>query len=167
MESSPPFSGLSNEELLFIVFGLEPDYTQIQINEAREELDRRGVTPQDQNKWFDELEPVFKGKTDEEIANEDYSLFEKITMIIAWPKELLGNWWLKKEGYHLKAKRRLQLIGLGIIMYMGIYVLIILDFDRSEQKRLEEIRNFKLDSQDKKMLDEIRNYNLDTLAKTK
>lgn len=50
--------------------------------------------------------------------SEDYTIIEKIVMILFWPREMyIGDWHLKREGYIIKHRSRLICIFIGMILY--------------------------------------------------
>lgn len=109
---------------------------------ALAELKNRGITQLKVDEIY--LEILENGKRAYEliIANrktEDYPLFEKIYKCIWWPKTLLFDWDLKTHGYDLMAKRRYQLIGLGILIWISLFAYIGVDANKREQALIDKI----------------------------
>ena len=141
-EFYPPIQKRNTDELIIIANSSTDDWQQEGIDQAKEELRKRGVSNLEQKKRIKELQKQFENELKKELETretEDYTILEKLYIVLIWPKRLLWDWGLKKEGYILKAKRRLQLISFGI----GLYGLALLwgnhEWKISERKRIEEI----------------------------
>ena len=125
MEFNPPIENRETDELIVISKSSTDDYQAKAIELAKKELDNRNISQIDIDKRYNELlgeyEKVVE-HTKTEIAAEDYNIFEKIWIIIFWPRELFHGWYLRKDGYETKATVRLKLIFIGV----ALYVLLIL-----------------------------------------
>jgi hypothetical protein len=99
------------------------DYQAKAIELAKKELDKRKIAQTDIDKRYNELfaehEKVVE-QTKTEIAAEDYSVFEKIWIVVFWPRELFHGWYLRRDGYTLKASNRIKLILIGVALYASI-----------------------------------------------
>ena len=109
---------------------------------ARKELERRGLSDDEINQSYKEI--LDDGKREykailKKRKIEDFDLWEKVFKTLWWPKTLLFESNLKKEGYDLKAKRRTQLIGLGIVLWIIFLVYANVDADKREQNLIDEI----------------------------
>lgn len=138
------FNRKSTEELVVIAHSTTEEWQQIAIDKAQDILRQRNISHQRQLQILREIEESYNEYISIETESrkqEDYSLFEKITMIIWWPNGLLSGWNLRQEGYELKAKRRLQLIGLGIILTIIVIISASYQWRKEEAKRQEEINN--------------------------
>ncbi len=125
MEFNPPIENRETDELIVISKSSTDDYQAKAIELAKKELDKRKITQTDidnrYNELFAEHEKVVE-QTITEIAAEDYSVFEKIWNVVFWPRELFHGWYLRRDGYTLKASNRIKLILIGV----ALYALIIL-----------------------------------------
>jgi hypothetical protein len=120
---NPPIETRETDELILIIKSSTDEWQQTAIDIAKEELKKRGLSQTQINARYTELEKDFNELIETELKNaseEDYSVFEKIWMILFWPRELFHGWYLKRDGYTLKAKRRIQLILTGLIFYIII-----------------------------------------------
>jgi hypothetical protein len=118
---NPPIETRETDELILIIKSSTDEWQQTAIDIAKEELKKRGLSQTQINARYTELEKDFNELIETELKNaseEDYSVFEKIWMILFWPRELFHGWYLKRDGYTLKAKRRIQLILTGLIFYV-------------------------------------------------
>lgn len=118
---NPPIETRDTDELILISKSSTDEWQQTAIDIAKEELKMRGLSQTQINTRYTELEKDFNELIETELKNaseEDYSVFEKIWMILFWPRELFHGWYLKRDGYTLKAKRRSQLILTGLIFYV-------------------------------------------------
>jgi hypothetical protein len=123
MEFNPPIEIRETDELIIISKSSTDEYQALAFELAKKELDKRKLSLADIDNRFSEIVAEHEIAVEQimsEIAVEDYSLFEKIWIVIFWPKQLLHGWYLKKEGYHLKAKNRIKLILVGVILYASI-----------------------------------------------
>lgn len=125
MEFNPPIENRETDELIVISKSSTDDYQAKAIELAKKELDKRKIAQTDidnrYNELFAEHEKVVE-QTMTEIAAEDYSVFEKIWIVVFWPRELFHGWYLRRDGYTLKASNRIKLILIGV----ALYALIIL-----------------------------------------
>lgn len=123
MEFNPPIEIRDTDELIVISKSSTDEYQALAIELAKKELNKRKLSLTDIDNRFSEIVAEHELAVEQimsEIAVEDYSLFEKIWIVVFWPKQLLHGWYLKKEGYHLKAKNRIKLIIVGVILYAFI-----------------------------------------------
>lgn len=118
---NPPIETRETDELIIISKSNTDEWQQTAIDIAKAELVKRGLNQTQINSRYLDLEQEFQTQIESELkeaSEEDFSAFEKIWIIFFWPRELFHNWTLRKDGYVLKSKRRLQLIGLGVIVYL-------------------------------------------------
>lgn len=118
---NPPIETRETDELIIISKSNTDEWQQAVIDIAKAELVKRGLNQTQINSRYLDLEKDFQTQIESELkeaSEEDFSVFEKIWIIFFWPREIFHNWTLRKDGYVLKSKRRLQLIGLGIIVYL-------------------------------------------------
>ncbi len=125
MEFNPPIENRETDELIVISKSSTDEYQARAIELAKMELGKRKISQTEidnrYNELFAEHEKVVE-QTMTEIAAEDYSVFEKIWIVVFWPRELFHGWYLRREGYTLKASNRIKLILIGV----ALYALIIL-----------------------------------------
>jgi phosphoribosylformylglycinamidine (FGAM) synthase PurS component len=125
MEFNPPIENRETDELIVISKSSTDDYQAKAIELAKKELDKRKIAQTDIDKRYNELFAEHEKVVEQimtEIAAEDYSVFEKIWIVVFWPRELFHGWYLRRDGYTLKASNRIKLILIGV----GLYALIIL-----------------------------------------
>jgi len=118
---NPPIETRETDELIIISKSNTDEWQQAAIDIAKVELVKRGLNQTQINSRYLDLEKEFQTQIESELkeaSEEDFSVFEKIWIIFFWPREIFHNWTLRKNGYALKSKRRLQLIGLGVIVYL-------------------------------------------------
>lgn len=123
MEFNPPIENRETDELIVISKSSTDDFQAKAIELAKKELDNRKISQVDidnrYNELFAEHEKVVE-QTLIEIAAEDYSVFEKIWIVVFWPRELFHGWYLRRNGYTLKASNRIKLILIGVALYTFI-----------------------------------------------
>lgn len=120
---NPPIETRDTDDLIIISKSSTDEWQQAAIDIAKDELIKRGLTQTRIDSRYSELEYEFNEQIETELkiaSEEDYSIFEKIWIILFWPRELFHDWYLKRDGYTLKAKRRIQLILTGLIFYVII-----------------------------------------------
>lgn len=118
---NPPIESRDTDELILISKSSIEEWQQSAIDISKGELKKRGLSQTQIDSRYSELEKEFNEQIETELkiaSEEDYSVFEKIWMILFWPRELFHGWYLKRDGYTLKAKRRIQLILTGLIFYV-------------------------------------------------
>lgn len=120
MEFNPPIENRETDELIVISKSSTDEYQAKAIELAKKELDKREISQATidnrYNELFIEHEKVIE-KSMAEIAAEDYSVLEKIWIVILWPRELFHGWYLRRDGYTLKASNRIKLILVGVALY--------------------------------------------------
>ncbi len=120
MEFNPPIENRETDELIVIIKSSTDEYQAKAIELAKIELDKRKFSQTDIDNRYNELiaehEKIVE-QTMTEIAAEDYNLIEKIWIVVFWPRELFHGWYLRRDGYTLKANNRIKLILIGIVFY--------------------------------------------------
>lgn len=122
---NPPIDTRETDELIVISKSNTDEWQQAAIDIAKLELVKRGFNQIQIDLRYSELKEEFLIQIESELkqaSKEDFSVFEKIWIIFFWPREIFHNWSLRQEGYLLKAKRRFQLIGLGVIIYLILFL---------------------------------------------
>ena len=138
------FEQKEDEELIVIASGTTEDWQQIAIDKAKDILRKRNISQDEQLRTFREINKLVDDYNKEVLIQrreEDYTLIEKVVLVIWWPRTIFRDWYLKKDGYELKAKRRIQLIGLGILLTAFLFVWAKYDWEEQEKRRIEEINN--------------------------
>ncbi|NTW25735.1 MAG: hypothetical protein HGA37_13645 [Lentimicrobium sp.] len=141
-EYNPPIESRENDELIIISFCSTDEWQQDAIDQAVRELEKRGITKDLRKKRMFELESLYEAELKQELEirrTEDFTIIEKFFLVLWWPREIFSGWSLRKEGYILKAKRRLQLIGLGIVLTVMLFAWADYQWDINNQKLIEEI----------------------------
>lgn len=149
---SKPIHSLSTHELIDIAHCYSKAYSDEEIAEAEEELDKRGASEQVQwallDKWDTEAEEVKKNKARSGNKDEGYSIFRMALILLTAPFVIFRAPFigmplsqLKEEGYDLKYKQRFALIAIGSLIW-GIG--IIARVNMLERERLEEIKSIDL-----------------------
>jgi hypothetical protein len=141
-EYNPPIESRENDELIIISFCSTDEWQQDAIDQAVRELEKRGITKDLRKKRMSELESLYETELKQELEirrTEDFTIIEKFFLVLWWPREIFSGWSLRKEGYILKAKRRLQLIGLGIVLTVMLFAWADYQWDINNQKLIEEI----------------------------
>ncbi len=129
-EFNPPIRQRETDELIAIAYGTVDDWQQLAIDQALEELNKRGISKEYRerllDKWKKEekrLEEIHQRQL-EQNAIEVYSLQKMIYIFIAAPMILVGKWTvdkslfeLKRENYQRKFKQRLLLLISGTFFW--------------------------------------------------
>ena len=141
-EYNPPIESRENDELIVISFCSTNEWQQEAIDQAKRELEKRGITLGLRKKRISELKSLYKAELKQELEirrTEDFTIIEKFFLVLWWPRAIFSGWSLRKDGYLLKAKRRLQLIGLGIVLTVMLFAWADYQWDINNQNLIEEI----------------------------
>ncbi len=152
---NPPISQREKEELIQIAYSSTDQWQQEAINQAKQELIKRNVTPAQQqiliDKWSKEADEYFKEETTrlEKNKTESYEVWEMAILFIFGPilflRPFIFNshslFTLKSENYFLKFKQRLIILALSFISWF-----LYMDYTslQTEKKRLEEIQKIDI-----------------------
>jgi hypothetical protein len=118
-EFNPPIEERNTNELIIISSSSTDDWQQEAIDIATQELRRRRVSLEQQQERYKHILAEEVRAHQEEMdrrAVEDFHPIEMVLMVVLWPKTILRDWFLRRDGYILKAKRRLTFIGIGITL---------------------------------------------------
>lgn len=154
-EFTPSIHSREVNELIVIASSSTDDWQQEAIDQAKAELRKRGISAKQQKEGYDEIKQAEEQAWQEELERrrvEDYSLFDKIWIALFWIKYIFRDWGLRSEGYELKAKRRLQLLGLGLGWTTILIIWSQHEFEIQEQKRIEEIEKVDISEWEKNRL---------------
>lgn len=114
---------------LLLERGISDDFAQIRIKEIVNEFDLS-------------CENEFESR-----KLESFSIHELIYMFFFWPRCIIWDWFLNRNGYAKKRKQRLYAIGGGILFYSITVLIIVINADKMEGKRIQEInQKAKVDS---------------------
>ena len=147
MKFNPPIESRSTEELVLIAYATEEEWQREAIEAARQELNNRGLSSLDQQELLAEIKERIREEELIELENrkiEDYSLNKMVSIVLTWPIYMFRDWGLKKEGYHLKYRRRLQLISLGFLLTILSFYFVSKNAEDERKKRLEEIESIDI-----------------------
>lgn len=143
MTFNPPIPSRSTDELILIANSPE-DWDSKAVDQAKKELVERGVSIEQQQrklKAWDRQAEIDHKKELQRRAAESFGIFSLIWMALKWPKTILWDWSLKKEGYHRKHKERLYAIGSGILFTIGIILWANHDIEISKRKWQNEVNS--------------------------
>ncbi len=120
MEFNPPIENRETDELIIISKSSTDEYQAKAIELAKKELHKRKISQTDIDNRYNELLAEHEKSVEQkmtEIAVQDYSVFDKICIVLFWPRELFHGWYLRRDGYTLKASNRIKLILIGVALY--------------------------------------------------
>lgn len=132
----------SVDELISIVYGDPENWQEEAVEYANYLLSSKGISKEFAEKRLKELEKEYEiqiQKELEERANEGYGIIWLIIKTLFWPKHILWDWYLKRDGYLKKHKQRLYAIGTGIVLYVVVIANALLSYETVEQERINEI----------------------------
>ncbi len=152
IEYKPPIESRENDELIIISFCSTDEWQQDAINRSIRELEKRGITLELREKRILELESLFEADLAQELEIrriEDFTIIEKFFLVLFWPREIFSGWSFRKEGYILKSKRRLQLIGLGVALTLMAFAWANYQWEVNDQKLIEQIERIDISEWEK------------------
>ena len=172
---NPPINTRETDELIIIANSSTNDWQMDAITQAKNELQKRGITTEIQkeviNKWNEE-EKLFEIKYQEQLDQnllESYSMGKMATIFLLAPFILSGRWRvdlslseLKRENYQKKFKHRLILLFGGILFWI---LFITSSFNISEKQRLEEIEKINISEWEKNRIPDSPIDTLNTIEK--
>lgn len=166
-EFNPPISARETDELIAIANDNTDNWQQDAIEQAKDELRKRNVTRDYQNKILEKWE---KEEENAELeyqrqlevnATESYSIGKMVYIFLVAPFILLGKWTvdislgdLKRENYQKKFKQRLFLLLGGTLFWILFLAVNVGDYDK---QRLEEINSADISEWERKY------YGIDSL----
>lgn len=143
MEFNPPIPSRSTDELILIANSPE-DWDSKAVDQAKKELAAREISIEEQQrklKAWDRQAEIDHKKELQRRAAESFGIFSLIWMALKWPKTILWDWSLKKEGYNRKHKERIYSIGSGILFTIGIILWASHDIEISKRKWQNEVNS--------------------------
>jgi hypothetical protein len=148
----PPISNRDTEELIAIAYGTTDDWQQTAIDQAKEELKKRKVTKEEQNRILDnwkkdaEIFELAHQKQLEQNKTEGYTLGKMFYIFFVAPFILAGRWTvdlslseLKIENYKRKFKQRLFLLLGGTIFWILFLVVGANDYEKKRQEEIDKV----------------------------
>jgi hypothetical protein len=143
VEFDPPIHTRTTNELIAIANYTE-DWNEEAIEQAKAELVKRGITKEEQEKKVNEWNEIAEKEWIQELERrkvESYDWLSLIFMTIYWPRTMLYDWSLRKEGYVKKHKQRLLTITMGISIILGMVLWADLTYEASQIELQNEINN--------------------------
>lgn len=128
-------------ELVIIARNFKHEWTEDAIRQAKNELKKRNISEKKQERIYEEYLKEFGSEWKNELEKrktEDFSLFDKLWLIVFWFRPQNYGWNYKKNGYLLMSRRNKQLIFIGILIY-GIIGIYSFSNWRIEQKKGTEL----------------------------
>lgn len=133
----PPIEDKDTDELIAMAHSSTEHWQEEAIKQAKEELIRRNISEEYQNKVISEWEEEARKfqeewqKQLEENATKRYSILQQLIIFLASPLILLGKidydqsvTDLKQENFKIKAKQRIIALIVGAIVYfLTFYIL--------------------------------------------
>lgn len=158
-EFNPPIDTRETLDLIAIANGIIDEWQQTAIEQAKDELKKRGISEEYQkkivDKWIQEekrLEIEYQ-KQLEQNKTEGYSILDMIYVFLVAPFILIGKWTvglslseLKRENYLKKIKQRLFLLLGGVAFWVFIGML---GFNSSEKDKLDKIEKTDISAWEK------------------
>lgn len=141
MTFNPSIPSRSTTELIVIANSPE-DWNSQAVDQAKKELTERGVSIEEQQrklKAWDRQAEIDRKKELQRRAAESFGIFSLIWMALKWPKTILWDWRLKREGYHRKHKERLYAIVSGILFTICIIFWASHDMEISKREWENEV----------------------------
>lgn len=142
MKQFPKLKEYSDDELIIIIYDEKEHWQQEAIVYAKELLLSRGVTDEYSKERIKEIRKEITILWKQELKEretESYSIIDLVFMTLFWPKYILWDWYLKKNGYYRMRNQRLIAIGLGFLIYFVPTVYSISTYDEYEKERIAEI----------------------------
>ncbi len=159
MEFNPPIATRETLELIAIANGTLDDWQQEAIDQAKDELNNRGISDHLQKKviekWREERNQleIAHQKQLELNKTKSYLAWERIYIFAVAPLILIGKWRvglslreLKRENYLKKIKQRLLLLIGGIAVWILIFEL---SFNEAEKDRIDKIEKADISAWEK------------------
>lgn len=151
-EFNPPISTRDTEELIAIANGTTDNWQQEAIDQAIDELRKRNITREQQNRILDlwknedeKLELAYQRQL-EQNETEGYSTGKMIYIFLVAPFILVGRWTvdlslieLKRENYIKKFKQRLFLLLGGTTFWILFFVVSAGDYERKRQEEIDKV----------------------------
>jgi uncharacterized protein YeaO (DUF488 family) len=132
----------SDDELIWIICEEKDEWQNAAVEYAKDILQERGLSESFIEKRYHNLRAEFEQNWQEELEarkTEDFHIISLAFMVLFWPREVLRNWYLKREGYHRKSRQRLIAIGIGVLAYLTLIINANLSADDMLQQRIAEI----------------------------
>lgn len=132
----------SDDELIIIIYDEKEHWQKDAIIYAKKLLLSHGVTEEYSKERIKEIRKEIAILWKQELKEretESYSVIDLVFMTLFWPKYILWDWYLKKNGYYRMRNQRLIAIGVGFLIYFLPTVYSISTYDEFEKVRIAEI----------------------------
>jgi len=169
MKKFPKLDEYSNDDLIIIVYSEKELWQKEAIIYAKNLLEKRGVNESQAKERLLELEDIAEELWKQEIEarkTESYSALELVLMVLFFPKYILWDWGLKRNGYIRKSKQRMFALGLPILFWTIVAIIANSNYDKYEQARVDGINRIAyLDSLEKAKIDWSGKYQFKDIEK--
>jgi len=142
MKQFPKLKEYSDNELIMIVYDDKENWQKEAIIYAKKLLLDRGISEEYSKERIkeirNEIEILWKQELKER-ETESYGVLGLAVMTLFWPKYILRDWHLKRDGYHRMRNQRLFAIGIGFLIYFLPVIYATSTDDKKEKERIAEI----------------------------
>jgi hypothetical protein len=154
MEYNPQIQKRDTEELIAIANSTTKEWQQAAIVQAREELTKRGITKEFEQKviqrWeeeFHQIESAYQKKL-EHNEFEGYTAGKMLSVFLSAPFILGGRIWrsedlslseLRHENYQKKFRQRLFLLLGGVVFWVLLFIASLNYIERKRQAEIDTI----------------------------
>lgn len=142
MKQFPKLKEYSDDELIMIIYGDEELWQKEAIVYARKLLKERGISEEYSKARIKEIEKeidILWKKELKEREIQGYGIIQLIFMTLLWPKYILWDWHLKRDGYVRMRNQRLFAIGIGFLMTLLLVFYANITYDENQKERIAEI----------------------------
>ncbi|WP_295938878.1 hypothetical protein [uncultured Alistipes sp.] len=141
MKFLPKVKDYSDDELIGIANSTTEYWQQEMLDDARDELDRRGISKAYESallaQWAEEQKQyeTEEAKRLDENAAEGYGSHDKLMILLLAPLILIGSWnygnslsELKAGNYRLKYRQRMSFLLSGVALWVLVFYIIGLTY---------------------------------------
>lgn len=142
MKQFPKLKEYSNDELIMIIYDEEEYWQKEAIVYAKQLLKERGISEEYSKARIKELIKKVEVLWRQELKKretESYGIIQLILMALFWPKCILWDWHLKRDGYGRMRNQRLFAIGIGFLIYFLPVMYADITYDEKQKERIAEI----------------------------
>lgn len=142
MKQFPTLNEYSDDELIIIVYDEKENWQKEAIIYAQKLLLDRGISEEYSKERIKELRKEIEILWRQELKEretESYGIIVLAFMTLFWPKYILSDWHLKRDGYYKMRNQRLFAIGIGFLIYFLPAVYAASTHDEREKDRIAEI----------------------------
>jgi hypothetical protein len=148
MKKFPKLDNYTTDNLIILVFVEKDEWQKEAVIYAKHLLRKRGISDDYVQKRLRELDKYYEQLWEKELEDrkvESYSVLDIVFMILFWYRDILWDWYLKREGYERKRKQRLIAISSGILFYTLIMLWAIFESDYDMDERIQHIEQVALE----------------------